>query len=251
MPSANSSYLTKAERRRLRKLEKRDRLNSNRLRLASVSGMENIPSRVKPLEAQTEAQGHYIIAIQNSKLTFGLGPAGTGKTYVCAAMAADALLSKEVDRIILTRPTVETGDSLGFLPGDIDEKFEPYIAPFRDVLNERMNPGTIEYMLKNKKIECVPLAYMRGRTFDNSWVILDEAQNSTPMQMKMFLTRIGKNAKVVVNGDPSQRDIEGRSGLEDAVCRLRNSGYVSVVEFHVDDVVRSGLAREILLAYRD
>jgi len=206
---------------------------------------------LKPLSAKTESQGHYILAIQEAALTFGIGPAGTGKTYVCGSLAAEALLNDHVEKIVLTRPAVEAGESLGFLPGEIDEKFEPYLQPFRDVLNERLGRGHVEYLIKMGRIECVPLAYMRGRTFKDSFVILDEAQNASVTQMKMFLTRIGENCKVIVNGDPAQTDIREASGLMDAVRRLEDLRDVRSVEFCKKDVVRSGLVQMIVERYQD
>lgn len=205
--------------------------------------------RVKPLSPQTEAQDHYMRAINGSKLTFGLGPAGTGKTYVAAAMAADALKAKTIKKLLLTRPAVEAGESLGFLPGLLEEKFAPFMRPFLDVLNERLGSGFVNYALKDGRIEALPLAYMRGMTFKDCWVILDEAQNTTPVQMKMFLTRIGQGSKVIVNGDASQKDIPGRSGLVDAVQRVSKLRDVRVVNFTRDDVVRDGLVQEIIDAY--
>lgn len=205
----------------------------------------------KPLGARTEAQGHYIIAIKSNKLTFGIGPAGTGKTYVCAALAAEALLEKQTDKIIITRPAIEAGESLGFLPGELDEKYEPYLQPFRDVFYERLGRSQAEYMMRHGRIEAAPLAYMRGRTFNDCWVILDEAQNTTPKQMLMFLTRIGANCKVIVNGDLNQADIAGENGLASAVARLKRVHDVSIIEFDRDDIVRSGLVRAILEAYDD
>lgn len=202
-----------------------------------------------PIVAKNEAQRKYINAINNFTLTFATGSAGTGKTYICAALAADALESKAIDKLIITRPAVEAGESLGFLPGDIDQKFDPYLMPFREVLNERLGKSYVEYLIKCGKIEAAPLAYMRGRTFKNAFVILDEAQNTTNTQMKMFLTRIGYDCKVVVNGDYSQKDINGNSGLEDAVRRLSFIPSVKHIHFTNDDIVRSGLVREILGAY--
>ena len=203
----------------------------------------------RPLEAKNEAQGHYILTIKSKQVTFGLGPAGTGKTYIAAAMAAEALTSKEIERIVLTRPAVEAEESLGFLPGDMKEKYDPYIAPVKRALEERLGRSTVEYMIKRGTIELMPLAFMRGHTFNDTWVLLDEAQNSTPGQMKMFLTRIGQNCKVIVNGDMSQKDFEEESGLEDAMQRFRNSKHVGICEFTMDDCVRSGFVREALLAY--
>lgn len=202
-----------------------------------------------PIEAKTENQKRYINAIKSFVLTFATGPAGTGKTWLCGALAAQALESKRVDKIIITRPAVEAGESLGFLPGEKEEKFEPYVVPFKDVFCERLGLGFFEYCLKSERIEAAPLAYMRGRTFKNCFVILDEAQNVTPLQMKMFLTRIGENCIVVVNGDLRQKDIPGPSGLEDAVARLSHIPSVKLVNFTSADVVRSGLVQEIIEAY--
>ena len=202
-----------------------------------------------PIEAKTPAQERYINAIKSFKLTFATGPAGTGKTWLCAAIAAQELEAKRIDRIIITRPAVEAGESLGFLPGELEEKFDPYLTPFREVLYERLGKAFTEYLIKAGRIEAAPLAYMRGRTFKDAFVILDEAQNTTPTQMKMFLTRIGVNAKVVVNGDTAQKDVHGQSGLEDAIARLSFIPSVKHVRFSVDDVVRSGLVQEIIAAY--
>lgn len=246
-------HLSKSERRHLRKIGKEQRRKErDEKMIQGVALMEEQrkPKEVKPLTAKTETQGHYILTIQKKQLTFGMGPAGTGKTYICAAMAADALKDKKIDKVIITRPAVESGQSLGFLPGDVVEKYEPYIAPFRQVFDERLGRGATEYYFKSKKIEAVPLNYMRGMTFNDAWVILDEAQNTTPEEMKMFLTRIGDNSKVIVNGDVSQSDIIGSvSGLLDASNRLRDSGRVGQVEFSMEDIVRSGLVREVLTAY--
>lgn len=201
------------------------------------------------IEPKNEAQKRYMCAIKSFDLTFATGPAGTGKTWLCAAMAAQALDEGLINKIIITRPAVEAGEHLGFLPGELEEKFDPYLQPFRDVLNERLGKSFVEYLIKTGAIEASPLAYMRGRTFKNAYVILDEAQNTTPMQMKMFLTRIGHNCKVIVNGDMSQKDIHGASGLEDAVNRLAWIPAVKHVKFSREDIVRSGLVGEIVKAY--
>lgn len=206
--------------------------------------------KAEPLQAQTEAQGHYICALEKAELIFAIGPAGTGKTYVAAAYAADLLASKQIERIIITRPAVEVGAGMGFLPGELEEKYAPYLAPFREVMIERMGISQYEYALKAEKILPQPLAFMRGATFNNALVILDEAQNCTPAEMKMFLTRIGKNCTVVVDGDPEQCDLNGPSGLDDAVRRLEGIPGVDVVEFTEDDIVRSGLVKAVLIAYR-
>lgn len=204
----------------------------------------------EPLKAKTDNQKKYMNAIRSATLTFGVGPAGTGKTYICGAIAAELLQSKEIDKIIITRPAVEAGESLGFLPGEVEEKYEPYLTPFRDVLNERLGKTHVDYLVKMGRVEPAPLAYMRGRTFKDAVVILDEAQNVTPEQMKMFLTRIGENCKVIVNGDEAQKDIKGDSGLTDAIKRISYIPSVQVIKFSAKDIVRSGLVQEIVEAYQ-
>ena len=209
------------------------------------------PTRHKlPLQARTPSQQQYINAIKTNALTFGIGPAGTGKSYCAGALAAEALESGRIERIILTRPAVEAGEKLGFLPGELDDKFAVYIDPFRDILNERLGRGVVDYCLRHGRIVGAPLAYMRGKTFsDDSFVILDEAQNTTPLQMKMFLTRIGEDCRVVINGDIQQSDLPGPNGLEDALRRVEGLADVHVHEFQRADIVRSGLVRELLVRY--
>ena len=209
------------------------------------------PQRSKtPLQAKTQAQKKYINAIRNNCLTFGIGPAGTGKSYCAAALAAEALEQGQIERIILTRPAVEAGEQLGFLPGAVDDKFAVYIDAFRDILNERLGAGAVEYGLRHGRIVAAPLAYMRGKTFsEKNFVILDEAQNTTPAQMKMFLTRIGENCKVVINGDIKQSDINGPNGLADAVERVKGLSNVQVHSFERKDIVRSGLVKELIDRY--
>ncbi|MBK8287582.1 MAG: PhoH family protein [Pseudomonadales bacterium] len=205
---------------------------------------------LQPLMARTPAQQRYISAIRNHCLTFGIGPAGTGKSYCAAALAAEALEAGQIERIILTRPAVEAGEQLGFLPGAVDEKFAVYIEAFRDILNERLGAGTVDYCIRHGRIVAAPLAFMRGKTFSSkNFVILDEAQNTSIAQMKMFLTRIGENCQVVVNGDVKQSDIRGPNGLADAVERLSGLRNVYVHEFERSDIVRSGLVRDILDCY--
>lgn len=203
-----------------------------------------------PLEAKTRAQKKYICAIKSHCLTFGIGPAGTGKSYCATAMAAEALANGRIQRIILTRPAVEAGEQLGHLPGDLDEKFSVYIDPFRDILNERLGKGAVEYNLRHGRIVAAPLAFMRGKTFGHdTFVILDEAQNTSVAQMKMFLTRIGEGSKVVVNGDIRQSDIRGENGLADAIERVRGLHGVCIHEFCLEDSIRSGLVRALLDRY--
>ena len=189
------------------------------------------------------------MAIQSSSLVFGLGPAGTGKTFIAAMMAADALAEKRVERVIVTRPVVEAGESLGYLPGTQEEKFDPYFAPVRQVFERRLGKSRVDYLVKHKIIETMPLAYMRGHTFENCFVLFDEAQNATKTQMKLFLTRVGEYSTVVVNGDVKQRDISKADGLEDAIHRLQKIPGVKVVQFEASDIVRSGLVQRIVQAY--
>ncbi len=208
------------------------------------------PRSPQPLRAKTKSQQCYIEAINSHMLTFGIGPAGTGKSYCAGALAAEALESGRIERIILTRPAVESGENLGFLPGDLDQKFSVYIDAFREILNERLGAGTVDYCLRHGRIVAAPLAFMRGKTFNSkTFVILDEAQNTSPAQMKMFLTRIGEDCKVVINGDVNQSDIRGPNGLADAVARLQGLSNVYVHEFEREDIVRSGLVRDIIDRY--
>jgi phosphate starvation-inducible protein PhoH and related proteins len=213
----------------------------------------HIPKRnapaTRPVEPKTQLQSEYMHAIATKDVVFGLGPAGTGKTYLACALAAQALADKRTSKIIVTRPAVEAGEQMGFLPGELDEKYEPYLQPVRQVFTERLGKGPFEYFLKNGDIEPIPLGFMRGMTFNDCWVILDEAQNVTPAQMKMFLTRIGENCKVIICGDSDQVDIAGASGLDDAVRRTSWSPYFSQVEFGLEDVVRSGVVLDVLKSY--
>ena len=205
---------------------------------------------VKTVRPMSEGQKAMMTAIDAHNLVLALGPAGTGKTYLAIAKSVEAHESGKVGRIVLSRPAVEAGEQLGFLPGDLDEKFSPYIDAFRDILNARLGAGTVDYCLRHGRIQASPLAYMRGKTFDErSFVVLDEAQNTTPAQMKLFLTRIGEGAKVVVNGDVRQSDIRGPNGLEDAIHRLRGLPGVVVHAFEREDIVRSGLVRDIIDRY--
>lgn len=202
---------------------------------------------VKPLNT---IQSIYLEAIQENDIIFGIGSAGTGKTYVAAAYAASQLYHKRVNKIILTRPNVETGRSLGFLPGTLEEKYAPYLEPFDSVFSHTLGKGFYEYALKSKDIEPRPLGFMRGATFDNCIVLVDEAQNATKTEFKMLLSRIGKNCKIIVSGDTEQTDIPD-SGLSDAVSRLKCVEGIEVVKFLDTDIVRSRMCREIILAYRE
>lgn len=206
----------------------------------------------KPLEPQNHAQAAYLNAINVYDLVFCMGPAGTGKTYVAAARAAEALDSKQIKKIIITRPAVGAEEEYGFLPGELEEKIAPWAAPVIAILEERLGAGVVEYMLDAKIIEIAPLGMLRGHTFNDAWVIFDEAQNATPKQMKLFLTRFGKNCKMIVDADPyDQCDLgDGAlSGFIDAWEVMRGHQSVGFVEFTLDDIVRSGMCREILLRY--
>lgn len=205
----------------------------------------------KPVKPKTLGQKQYVDAIRNNMITFGVGPAGTGKTYLAMAMAITAFREQEVQRIILTRPAIEAGEKLGFLPGDLQSKVDPYMRPVYDALYSIM--GAEQYQTNADKglIEVAPLAYMRGRTLDNAYIILDEAQNTTPAQMKMFLTRIGFGSKVIVTGDLTQKDLEGdrTSGLEDAMRVLKNVEGIAFSMLTSADVVRHPLVQRIVNAY--
>jgi phosphate starvation-inducible PhoH-like protein len=203
----------------------------------------------EPLKALNENQRLYLQSIKTNDLTFGLGPAGVGKSYVAAGWAAEQIRDKKFERLIVTRPAVEAGESIGFLPGEMMEKFDPYFAPIRDVLQERLGGSHVDGMLKAERIVVKPLAFMRGCSFKDAIVILDEAQNTTPAQMKMFLTRLGQGSKLIVNGDIKQTDLHGDNGLEDAVSRLDGLDRVGVITFTRDDIVRHGLVREIVDRY--
>lgn len=206
----------------------------------------------KPIRVKNFGQRQYVQAIKNSDLVFGIGPAGTGKTFLAVVMAVAALKKNMVDRIILTRPAVEAGESLGFLPGDLKEKVDPYLRPVYDALHAVLGKEHTERLLDRGVIEIAPLAYMRGRTLENAFVILDEAQNTTRAQMKMFLTRLGFGSKMVVNGDKTQIDLprgHRQSGLIDAENILKNLAHVEFVNFDAADVVRHPVVAEIIQAY--
>ncbi len=202
---------------------------------------------------KTTGQRQYVQAIRAHDVTFGIGPAGTGKTYLAMAMAVSALREEKVSRIILTRPAVEAGEALGFLPGDLYEKITPYLRPLHDALHDMMPAEDIQKNMERAIIEIAPLAYMRGRTLNNAFIILDEAQNSTAEQMFMFLTRLGHGSKAVITGDPTQIDLPQHktSGLIEAVRALRKTGGISIVEFTRKDVVRHPLVQRIIEAYEE
>lgn len=201
------------------------------------------------VQARNQAQGQYLAAMRSNRLVFGLGPAGTGKTFCATAMAVEAFERGEVRRIIFTRPAIESGEHLGFLPGKLADKLEPYFAAFHDYLTDMLGQGVVDCAMKKGYIRYEPLAFMRGKTFDDAFIILDEAQNCTRLQLKMFMTRIGEQSRVVINGDTRQTDIGRSSGLLDAAQRLEGLDGVYVHSFECADIVRSGLVRNILSRY--
>lgn len=205
----------------------------------------------KKIFARTQGQSEYFNLMRESEVVFGLGPAGTGKTYMAVAMAVDYLKSKKVEKLILSRPAVEAGERLGFLPGDMKEKVDPYLRPLYDALYDMMPADKVERMLGNGEIEIAPLAFMRGRTLSNAFVIIDEAQNTTSVQMKMVLTRLGQDSRMVITGDLSQVDLPSNqlSGLADATARLRDIEGVGIYRLTGQDVVRHPVVARILKAY--
>ncbi|MBE5825581.1 MAG: PhoH family protein [Butyrivibrio sp.] len=207
----------------------------------------------KPIKPKTMGQKKYIDAIRNSMIVFGLGPAGTGKTYLAMAMAITAFQREEVSRIILTRPAIEAGEKLGFLPGDLQSKVDPYLRPLYDALYQIMGTENFIKNMEKGLIEVAPLAYMRGRTLDNAFIILDEAQNTTPAQMKMFLTRVGFGSKVIITGDATQKDLapDVKSGLDVAKAVLKDIDEIRFINLTSADVVRHPLVQKIVKAYED
>ena len=212
---------------------------------------DQVRTRRKSVGPRTLNQKKYIDAIRQHELVFGIGPAGTGKTYLAVACAAEALMNGEVDRIILSRPAVEAGERLGFLPGDMKEKVDPYLRPLYDALYDMMPQALVQKGLAENQIEIAPLAFMRGRTLAHAFVILDEAQNTTPQQMKMFLTRLGEGSRMVVTGDPTQVDLPNNitSGLSDALGILKGVKGIGQVQFEAADIVRHQLVGRIVTAY--
>jgi len=217
----------------------------------SRPGFEEINLRKRPVRARTTAQDNYVRLLRRHALVFGTGPAGTGKTWLAVAYAVALFERKEIDRIILSRPAVEAGERLGFLPGDLREKVDPYLRPMYDALFDLMDARIVERALQTNEIEIAPLAFMRGRTLSNACIILDEAQNTTAMQMKMFLTRLGENSRMIVTGDPSQVDLPPgqTSGLHEAVRLLADVEGIGHAVFTAEDVIRHELVARIVAAY--
>lgn len=211
----------------------------------------NLPHQHRKIKPRTEGQADYVRAIRQSDLTLCRGPAGCGKTYLAVALAVEALKSRAMRKIVLVRPAVEAGESLGFLPGDLQAKLNPYLRPLLDALNEMLDYDQVKYLMEHDVIEVIPLAYMRGRTLNEAFIILDEAQNTTSAQMKMFLTRMGEGSKIVVSGDITQVDLPGgiTSGLRDAWHRLAGIRGVSFVTLRAQDIVRHRLVQEIVSRY--
>jgi len=212
---------------------------------------EGIRTRRRTVQARTPGQRGYLAALRERDMVFALGPAGTGKTYLAVAMGVSLLMAGKVERIVLSRPAVEAGERLGFLPGDMKEKIDPYLRPLYDALHDMLPAEQIANRMESGEIEIAPLAFMRGRTLAHCYVILDEAQNTTPMQMRMFLTRLGEGSRMVITGDPSQTDLPGgqRSGLDDAVETLKNVDGVRFIRLTSQDVVRHDLVTRIVEAY--
>ncbi|MBB4639169.1 PhoH family protein [Longimicrobium terrae] len=220
-------------------------------RLADAAGRVVVPGPKKTVSPKSEGQAKYLEAIENNDVVIGIGPAGTGKTYLAVAMAVDALFKKRVKRIILARPAVEAGENLGFLPGDLQEKIDPYLRPLYDALEDMIPPDRLRRAMESRSIEIAPLAYMRGRTLQDAFVILDEAQNATRAQMKMFLTRLGMNSKAVITGDKTQIDLPRRedSGLVEVESVLKGIEGIAFSYMRGADVIRHRLVKDIIQAY--
>ena len=231
------------------------RMSGDNVDTQTAQDLSNIVLKTKKrhIYPRSATQAEYIQTMMQNELVFGLGPAGTGKTYLAVALAVSMMLEGAIDKIILSRPAVEAGENLGFLPGDLKEKVDPYLRPLYDALYEMLPAEQVDKKIALGEIEIAPLAFMRGRTLSNAFVILDEAQNTTPMQMKMFLTRLGENSRMVVNGDLSQVDLPRGvvSGLRDALDVLKGTPNIGSVRFVASDVVRLGLVAKIVKAYED
>ena len=213
----------------------------------------SVPPRnnFKPVQPKNYIQGVYLEAIKQNDIVFAKGPAGTGKTFIPAKYASEELFFKRINKIVITRPNVEAGQSLGFLPGELEEKFAPYLRPFEDVFRKDFGDSFYEYLLKTKQIEAIPIGFMRGMTLEDCVVLVDESQNVDSKCLELIVSRIGNNCKMIFSGDTKQKDIEGESGLEDAIKTLQGIEGIEVVEFRVEDCVRSKMCRRIISAYAD
>lgn len=232
------------------KRARRDQQSDNNYNNTSKpTGSSNTKMSVQSVKPLNFIQGAYLDAIKCNDIVFGIGSAGTGKTFIAASYAAEQLFYKKIDKIILTRPNIETGRGLGFLPGTLEEKYAPYLLPFDAIFSHALGRGFYEYALKSKTIEPTPLGFLRGTTFEDCIVLVDEAQNCTREEMKMLLSRIGRNCKMIFSGDTEQADIPN-SGLDDACDRLENIKGVEVIEFLDEDIVRSEMCKQIIVAYR-
>jgi len=248
---------TAVKKRRCSRITNNDEsvfVKTGRQRLPQVQQKQSqsdfvVTKQIGDFKARTEAQEAYIAAMEVAVLTFGVGPAGTGKTRCAAYMAAKAITSGLVERIVCTRPAVEAEEKLGFMPGNLDEKYADWLAPFKIELSKELGESAVEYLQKRKRFIGAPLGRMRGLTFEKSFVVLDEAQNTTRSQMKLFLTRAGEDSIIVVDGDLEQSDIPGPNGLEDALKRLQGCPGTALVKFGYQDIVRSGLVSEIARRY--
>ncbi len=228
-----------------------ERIDSQTLPVTEFRGEVAIGNPQRRIKPRTEGQAAYVEAIRKHDMTFCIGPAGCGKTYLAVATAVESLKARQIRKLVLVRPAVEAGESLGYLPGDLQAKLNPYLRPLLDAINEMVDYDHVKYLMEQDTIEVIPLAYMRGRTLNNAFIILDEAQNSTVAQMKMFLTRMGEGSKVVVSGDISQVDLPPgvTSGLRDAVQRLQNVPEIAFVRLNEADIVRHALVKKIVNAY--
>ena len=249
--SRSTGSSKKARNPQFKKLSRNDKKETNVVALYAPDQQQfKINRFFKEVEPLNFIQGEYLEAIRNNEIIFGVGSAGTGKTHIAASFAASELFHRRVNKIIITRPNVESGRSFGFLPGTLDEKYAPYLMPFNKIFSKALGLGFYEYALKNKDIEPTPLGFLRGATFENCIVLLDEAQNCTKDDFKMILSRIGKNCKMIISGDIEQSDIAD-SGLADALRRLGTLPNIDVVRFLDSDIVRSKMCKQIIMAYRD
>lgn len=238
--------------RKQRRAERRENLGTPRGQHDETEGgKEFVKTDRTPFRPMTPNQARYADSIRENILTFGVGPAGTGKSHCAVNVGAELLNAGEVERMIFTRPAVGSDEELGFFKGDLDEKLAPWVQPLKEILVRKLGASNVEYLIKKEKITFQPFATMRGHSWPNTFIMLDEAQNVSPNQMKLFLTRVGEGSTVVVDGDfVDQKDIDGMSGLEDALRRLKDMESVGHVEFGINDIVRSGFVKNVILAYR-